>query len=325
MVRKHSYTVRADKSSEADDLTLINGIGPTLSARLNDIGILTFTQLADLSPEDIASRVIGRSAKRIASENWIQQARKLAPQATTHQFQESGTANEFRQHYATFTVELLLDEDNSVRRTRATYVQNKLEETWAGWEEPRLTDFFVRCAGFKIPLSESALPNEPISQQDPDLILEKVAPPMQTSEAPYKDSLPTSKPKDSLEGVLRVSKLETIQLDPNLPQHIAHTNKKFIVRVLLDLTELKVSPLIPLKCSVTIWAKKLGKAERQIIGNQERRLLPVEKTPCEVESIIPSKGIYRLEALVTLTPEAIALSPRSTIKAWLESGPLQVY
>jgi predicted flap endonuclease-1-like 5' DNA nuclease len=59
-------------------LTLIKGIGPEIKTRLHNAGILTFAQLSASSPEKIAAVVAGLSAKRIAKENWIGQARKLA-------------------------------------------------------------------------------------------------------------------------------------------------------------------------------------------------------------------------------------------------------
>lgn len=43
--------------------------------------------------------------------------------------------------YATFVVELLMDERGEVRRTRITHVQTATEQQWAGWDEERLLAF----------------------------------------------------------------------------------------------------------------------------------------------------------------------------------------
>ena len=48
-----------------------------------------------------------------------------------------------RQAYETFVVELLLDEQRAVRRTRVVHVQSGTEERWAGWDEERLLQFLV--------------------------------------------------------------------------------------------------------------------------------------------------------------------------------------
>ncbi|MGZ3305106.1 MAG: hypothetical protein ACXU8U_04525 [Asticcacaulis sp.] len=71
----------------ADDLTLISGIDETRQRALNELGIYHFWQVAGWTPEHVAwlaSRVEGRHASeggessRIARENWMAQAAKLA-------------------------------------------------------------------------------------------------------------------------------------------------------------------------------------------------------------------------------------------------------
>jgi hypothetical protein len=46
-----------------------------------------------------------------------------------------------QQRYATFVVELLLEQDGSVRYTRVQHVQTGMGQTWAGWNEERLLAF----------------------------------------------------------------------------------------------------------------------------------------------------------------------------------------
>jgi len=66
-------------SAARDDLTLINGIGPAFEKALNGAGIHTFAQLADQTPEGLASRMTTRiTADRIRRDRWIEQARELA-------------------------------------------------------------------------------------------------------------------------------------------------------------------------------------------------------------------------------------------------------
>ena len=59
-----------------DDLTKIKGIGPVLKRKLNDLGIITFRQIADFTPDDIA-RVNGvlDFPGRIEREKWVEQAK----------------------------------------------------------------------------------------------------------------------------------------------------------------------------------------------------------------------------------------------------------
>ncbi len=64
--------------AKPDDLKVIKGIGPEIERRLNQAGITTFAQLAELKPADL-ERILGEAIKRLASEQaLIDQARELA-------------------------------------------------------------------------------------------------------------------------------------------------------------------------------------------------------------------------------------------------------
>ncbi len=83
MSRKRSPIAREVEPPGADDLKLINGIGPAVETRLHRVGIFTFAQLAALSPADLAAAVAdltGLTAERISKQDWIGQARELAQQ-----------------------------------------------------------------------------------------------------------------------------------------------------------------------------------------------------------------------------------------------------
>ena len=81
MAKKREHPIREVVPPEADDLQVINGIGPAVEHRLHGVGIYTFAQLAALTPADIAASVAdltGLTAERIIRQNWIGQARRLA-------------------------------------------------------------------------------------------------------------------------------------------------------------------------------------------------------------------------------------------------------
>ena len=66
----------AAASSERDDLTEINGIGPVIAGKLEGLGITTFKQIADMTPEDVERVDSELSFKgRIDREEWISQAK----------------------------------------------------------------------------------------------------------------------------------------------------------------------------------------------------------------------------------------------------------
>jgi hypothetical protein len=117
--------------------------------RLWNAGILTYGDLGQRTPDEIAAilpSTAGMSAERIASQNWIGQARELAGQPPE--------ASVPRQHYAAFHVEFLLESDNSVRGTRVHHHQTDARESWAGWDEERLLTFLRD----RIPLPAVATP-----------------------------------------------------------------------------------------------------------------------------------------------------------------------
>jgi hypothetical protein len=166
-----------------DDFKLITGIKQGIERRLHNAGIMTYAQLAALSPDEIIERLklSGIAARNVNAQDWVGQAHDLAthmaaddtdaPEPATPEAesaplitglaeQESATAQPIetqyveqdstgRQHYATFTVELLLGEESEVRRTRVKHIQEGEQETWAGWEDGRLVSFFVEHAALR--------------------------------------------------------------------------------------------------------------------------------------------------------------------------------
>jgi predicted flap endonuclease-1-like 5' DNA nuclease len=62
-----------------NDLTLISGIGPAIQKKLNKIGIYSFQQISELTPEmiDQITKAIRFFPDRIGRDNWIGQAAAL--------------------------------------------------------------------------------------------------------------------------------------------------------------------------------------------------------------------------------------------------------
>jgi len=141
-----------------DDFQRIQGIGAGIDRRLHDAGILTYQDLAASTPERIAASlggVAGLSSARIASRDWAGQASRLAGPAAP------ALPSEPDQHYASFHIELLLDVDDTVRRTKVRHHQSATDETWAGWDEDRL----LALLRGHIPLMASPLPAEAADQR----------------------------------------------------------------------------------------------------------------------------------------------------------------
>lgn len=67
-------------AAREDDLERIRGIGPKVAARLREAGLTTFTEVAHRSPAELAAAAHSAniSADRVADEDWVGQAAKLA-------------------------------------------------------------------------------------------------------------------------------------------------------------------------------------------------------------------------------------------------------
>jgi large subunit ribosomal protein L19 len=68
---------------EPDDLTQIEGVDAELAARLNQLGVIKFDQIANFSDEDIANVDEALALEgRLEREDWVGQARRLMAEAT---------------------------------------------------------------------------------------------------------------------------------------------------------------------------------------------------------------------------------------------------
>ncbi len=65
--------------NDREDLTQINGIGPYIEQRLNEIGIYNYEQISRFKPEDVEvlTELIDFFPGRIDRDNWIGQAQAL--------------------------------------------------------------------------------------------------------------------------------------------------------------------------------------------------------------------------------------------------------
>jgi len=68
----------AKPESTVDDLQEIRGIGPVISRKLNDAGVFTFAQLAELTVAQL-EEIVGEEIRRLADEaDILRQARERA-------------------------------------------------------------------------------------------------------------------------------------------------------------------------------------------------------------------------------------------------------
>ncbi len=268
----------SQKSSEqqADDLTRIQGIGDGVKARLNQAGILTYEQLTAQSPETLAAllkEMIGVTAARIEKQDWIGQARAHAEAAQEGQDPlEEPTADQ--QHYETFTLELLLDEGQNVRRTRAFHVQEGKQESWAGWDEKHLVAFLSERAGFEAPDVE-AVPVEVLVVSEPR---------------------PQSVPAVMKAPYLGLANFDIISIDTRAPAQMLSTDQPFGVLLTLDTTNLPDEERAHLSCKAQIYAQQLGSRDPNLVASIEDWQAPEGAGQIELVGEGLPEGVYRISA-----------------------------
>jgi len=112
---------------------------------------------AEPKPDELVAKTQKALQAAQGKAKYERQARQLASQGKPDKQRRSEkVVPHGRQHYATFTVELLLDEDKQVRRTHITHIQSGAEDEWPRWQSVRLTDFLVQRAALRLPPAELA-------------------------------------------------------------------------------------------------------------------------------------------------------------------------
>ena len=302
--------LQSELAGERDDFTTITGIGAGVEKRLYAAGIITFRQLAALSPEEISGLLkdmIGFSVERISNQDWIGEARKQAAERQKKQTEKSSN----HQRYAVYTLEFLLDEANAVRRTRVMHVQSQEEESWAGWDDQRLVQYIIQQAGLQVEAK--------ITQEFEDLTSKetarKAAPVLQKAAEPA---------KAKLAGEFQVFSMETQTSQPGRTRWTMEGDQPITMRLKLDMVELERTKNTPINFLAEIYSKELGTGSRQLVGSSRGKINPEEMDTIDVECQWLSPGMHRLDAFVMLTSPDKEPQPGSSQVAFLDGGLFRV-
>jgi hypothetical protein len=295
---------------EADDLKQIDGIGPGFEKRFHQAGILTYAQLARLTPEEITGILAGQAGfnpKRAITQDWIGQARHLADDMEKTSLVEEGVNAHERQHYASYKLEFLLHKDNQVRRTYVLNVGTHADDSWAGWNEARLRDFFIKSAGMRLP--EPAISLAPAS----------AAPASQPEQVPQVQPN-VAHPGLKRHGVPLIRKVSLLSPIGQASGNMVASSKPFGICLDLDLSQV----LVPagageiLGYRATLFVKQFGSRQRLPAGQGEGSLSPLESAQITLQGNPLAPGDYRLEALVAFWPLSLADHPENHQVAYIE-------
>lgn len=259
-----------------------------------------------------------------------------------------------RYHPATFTVELLLDENNIVHNTHALHVQSRREQTWMGWQTRQLFDFLSESAGLNITseepaflsteapdhaptlVNESELPASIVaSEESTGLNITSEEPALPSVEEPDDASAVTTESKpftpitasSRLAGTLRVREMEMVRAESNRPSALLSHDERFDVRLILDLSELQAPGNTPLNYKASIYGRGRGPGSRSglVIGEAQGTIIPADTVTINVEGNTLPEGAYQLAATVILGLPTMKLTPRPGTTAIIDGGQVQVY
>jgi hypothetical protein len=298
-----------------DDFQKIAGIGQAIERRLHDAGILTYQDLAVRTPEQIAASltdVAGLSSARIASQDWAGQAGRLVGPSA------SPLPSEPDQTYASFHIELLLDVDGSVRRTKVHYYQSEKDsekdEAWPGWDEGRLIALLSGHIPALAPRQPAEAPQQPAEApqqpaEAPQQPAEAPGPPssatpttdQQETAAPSGSEMDTSKLPVSLPSTfLRIENLGLTREGQRIHRHAPGepTSIGFTLHVTQASTQ---AATFDFTADVTA-SSELGDNQLQLLGTAQGAVRAGEPLPVELAGPPLPRGLYRLEATVTIYP-----------------------
>ncbi len=308
---RHTNVPSIPKAVEADPFTAIHGIGAGIENRLHSAGILTYRQLAELEPEEIASalgNLVGMTPKRVIDQDWKGQAQKLSLESSQDQ---TPAQDETRQHYEMFSVELLLDELNQVRRTKIIHSQSKAEVSWAGWNVQRLLDTIIKYAELR---------QVPIANTEPERRWEKL-----TGSLNVKTGQEADQKAASVRGELSLKDMEVLMEGMTKPSSIIRGDQSYRINLTLDMSSVDWPTGRALEYTATIYARDLDQAGQISIGQARGMVSEAEKLTIQIEGEVIPVGIYRLEAIVALSNQGHPTAQGSGLVAMLEAGLLQVY
>jgi hypothetical protein len=316
MARKQTPPNIAVSPQNADDFRVIKGIGPALSTRLHETGIITYRQLASLTPTELAALVKGISAKKIAAQDWTGQARKLTSSKAASRTPKREIAKpEFHQHYENYTFEFLLDEKHTVRRTRVAHIQSGDSDTWAGWVPEALIDFLARHTSIQaltVPITSQQFTSAPSQESASYTISERVGVETPTSMlVPIPDSLPIEKLRRRTRPVLKsqeivhttdtvcIRSMEVITTKSGRPVTFLQHAQPYAVHLHIDLSGVIAHPDLVMICKASILSKQIGGLSHPM-GEMVSALKFSENITLEINGINLPPGTYRPEAFIVV-------------------------
>jgi len=271
-----------------DDFSRIRGMNPKIVRRLHEAGIETFAALAEKNAGELAERIgarMGVTAAQIIRQDWVGQAALLAGEGELGEETHSeGDPEAAVPHVANYVIELFLDRQHRVNRTRIHDVGSGEEEIWQSWDPGRLLNFFANRPDLKLPVEETAEP----AQAEQQL----VNPPTRPVTIPAAATGPSMK-------TVPPGHMEIIPEGFNGPSSILGHDQSFEIRLALALADTGGSHR-PLAYTAVVMAKSMSGQQTLNLGETSGAAHFDRHVTLNVTGENPPPGFYRTRAVVTL-------------------------
>src|SRR5215468_317360 len=241
------------------------------------------------------------------------------PWGTAMPPERGGPAAGNGQHYESFIVRVLLNDDGSIRDTRMEHIGTGEVKRWAGWEHGAMLRFIKEAAALPVFLAAPVGPLD--AEPHPESLPESVAEPSATSQvdpisqpsvtarAPTTPSpttpSPTAQPEASQAAAGSAAAdasppgllAPIVRLQPD--RTLLRAAQPFAVTLSLDLT--KVAPQSErLSYNAVIVARQLGGRSCRTLARPSGLLKVAGTTTITIDAGGLPPGTYRLEAAVSL-------------------------
>jgi hypothetical protein len=252
--------------------------------------------------------------------------------------EHGGAAAANGQHYESFIVRVLLNDDGSIRDTRMEHIGTGEVKRWAGWEHDAMLGFIKEAAAPPVPPVLLAAPVGPLdAEPHPESVPEPVAEPSAASQIrpisqPPLTARALTTPSPSAQAETSQTAASSAAADaspPRLPAPIVRLRpdrtllraaEPFAVTLSLDLTKVprQSEGLI---YSAAVLARQLGGRSGRTLASPRGLLKAAGTTTITIDAGGLPPGIYLLEAAVSVRA---AGASRGGVAAMAEGIMLQV-
>lgn len=307
-----------------EDFKIIRGIGPGIEERLHKNGILTYAQLAALSPADITallSNYAGVTTEKIVKQDWTGQAQALATG------QQPISVENIAIKEPAEAVEVRVEKPQVEKDTAQTPdLETSLEKLLAANRLKSNKEKNTYQASFSLSLKIDAERNitlthmqDKASQQEeswPGWNSERLVNFMERTASinfPAIQATPqavatASQAEEPVEQPITVSALglEVLPENSTSPTHFINPDEPYRLAIALDLGETKLTPETFVNYCMTVEGKRLGEETRQLVSQSEGSFKFDHQVKLQAKGAKVAPGFYRLEARIKLNlPENV--------------------